>query len=543
MLKNTSSAINQTEWQRVGWWSAVTLILASLPIYVGYLIADETHIFIGTVHRTQDIISYFSKIQQGFNGSWAFYLPYTSEPHPAIPFLYLPYLFLGHLAHWAGLSAPLIYHSTRILTGAFLLWAAYRFIAFVLPDPAWRWTAFLLTTVTGGFGWLVLLVTRSVAPGGMTPMDLWPLEFYTFSILLSAPHMMLGVALFLIVIQQIATYWETKSLSPLAGATLAALAQGFMLPFLPPIYGAALGLSWLWERRWRGGNLITAGAVIWAVLLPLPLVLYYWLQLQRHPVWVSIVTQDSAPSPAPWHFVIGYGLAGLLAIPGCRWTWQSGPRGRLVIFVVVISLVFAYIPMTFQRRLTTGAHVPLCILAAVGLHTWLIPLWQKERSTSPIRQPGHEGAIHLVIVALSALSTIYLLASMLLICFLRAPGFFLPPDTFAGLRWLARETPRDAAILSAFNTGTLIPAETGRRAFWGHVIETPFVAQKEAVAKHFFTGTTSHAERQRLLDQYHLTYFFYGPTEQGLGDFEPDLAPYLQPVFRQGNVTIYEVIN
>ena len=82
--------------------------------------------------------------------------------------------------------------------------------------------------------------------------------------------------------------------------------------------------------------------------------------------------------------------------------------------------------------------------------------------------------IVLIIVALSALSTIYLRASMLLICFLRAPGFFLPPDTFAGLRWLARETPDDLVgkhIEVQFNDITLREPHDGYLLYQGGLPE------------------------------------------------------------------------
>ena len=44
-----------------------------------------------------------------------------------------------------------------------------------------------------------------------------------------------------------------------------------------------------------------------------------------------------------------------------------------------------------------------------------------------------------------------------------------------------------------------------------------------------------------ILERYGITYVFYGPDEQAMGEFDPEAAAYLEPVFRHGTVSIYEV--
>jgi uncharacterized membrane protein len=45
-----------------------------------------------------------------------------------------------------------------------------------------------------------------------------------------------------------------------------------------------------------------------------------------------------------------------------------------------------------------------------------------------------------------------------------------------------------------------------------------------------------------MLERYGITHLFYGPDEREMGDFDPESAVYLQPVFRHNTVTIYEVM-
>ncbi len=570
-------SIAPAEWRRVALWSAVILAFTFLPVALGYLRSNDSYMFTGAAHHPEDVMSYLAKMQQGYAGSWAARLPYAIESHPAIPFFYLFYTFLGHLALWTGLALPLVYHAARLACAAFLLWAAYRFIAFVLPNPTWRWTAFLLTTISSGLGVWVVLVTGSFTLGGITPIDLWPLDYYTFALLFLSPHQTLGIALFFIIVQSVVTYWETSRPRHLVPGVTAALAEGFIYPFMPLAYGTVLAIAWLWERRWRGAAMMTAGAAVLVVVLPLPVVINYWLGLRQHPVWLSFSSQNLTLSPPIWHYGLGYGLVGILAVPGAVWAWGLGARGwglgaegwgrapraphaGLAVLIVLVSLILAYVPANFQRRLGGGAHIPMCTLAAAGIHAWLVPLWGKWRPASQARLAPHlpkdpggrkegtglvyrEGLTRAALVGVSAISSVYVWLSILISVLTYSPGLYISSDTAVGLRWLLAGTPPEAAILSAYHTGMVIPAYTGRRVFWGHELETPFLSRKQAEAEGFFSAATPDADRLALLRNYGVNFIFYGLDEKAMGDFDPQLASYLQPVFRHNSVTIYKVVD
>jgi hypothetical protein len=232
-MPGTGVSITRAEWRRVAVWSGIILVLTSLPVFLGYLMPDGTYVFSGAAHHPEDVMSYLAKMRQGYAGAWAAHLPYAIEAHPGIPLLYLFYTLLGHIARWTGLSLPFLYHSARVICAAFLLATAYRFIAFILPNPNWRWTAFLLATLASGFGAWAVLLTGSFTLGGITPIDLWPLDFYTFALWFLSPHQTLGVALFLIIVQSVVTFWETLQPWRLVEGAVAALAEGFIFPFMP----------------------------------------------------------------------------------------------------------------------------------------------------------------------------------------------------------------------------------------------------------------------------------------------------------------------
>jgi hypothetical protein len=540
-MKWAESAITTAEWRRVAIWSGIILALISMPVIVGYLMPNETYAFTGAAHHPEDMMSYLAKMRQGYEGAWAARLPYAVEPHPGIPLFYLFYTLLGRVGRWTGLSLPLLYHSARVVCAAFLLSTAYRFIAFILPKPNWRWTAFLLATVASGFGVWVVLLTGSFTLGGITPIDLWPLDFYTFALWFLSPHQTLGIALFLLILQSVVTYWETLEPRRLVPGIVAALVEGFLFPFLPLVYGITLAIAWLWERRWRIAPLATIGAVILVVILPLPIVINYWLGLRGHAAWISFSSQNLTLSPPVWHYLLGYGVVGLLALPGGWWAWREGPRGRLAVTLVVVSLILAYLPANFQRRLITGAHVPMCALAAAGIHGWLLPLWGRWRPASRAKLIYRANLTRVGVVAFSAISSSYVWLSILISVLAYSSGIYIPGDAAVGIRWLGTETSSHARILSAYTIGTVIPAYTGRRVFWGHALETPFLDQKRAEATQFFSAETSDAERRATLGRYGISHIFYGPDERAMGGFDPASATYLRPVFRYNTVTVYTV--
>lgn len=540
-MKRAEGSITTAEWRRVAIWSGIILALTSLPVVVGYLMPNETYAFTGAAHHPEDMMSYLAKMRQGYEGAWAARLPYAVEPHPGIPLLYLFYTLLGRVGRWTGLSLPLLYHSARVVCAAFLLWTAYRFIAFLLPKPNWRWTAFLLVTVASGFGVWVVLLTGSFIVGGITPIDLWPLDFYTFALLFLSPHQTLGVALLLVILQSVVTFWETLEPRRLIPGIVAALGVGFIFPFIPLVYGTTLAAAWLWERRWRPAPLVTAGAAILVVVLPLPVVINYWVGLRGHAVWISFSSQNLTLSPPAWHYLLGYGLVGILALPGGWSAWRNGERGRLAVILVVVSLVLAYLPANFQRRLVSGAHIPMCALAASGIHGWLLPLWGRWRPVPAAKLAYREGLARAIVVAFSAISSIYVWLSILISILAYSPGIYIPADASIGVRWLGTDTSTDARVLSAFTTGTVIPAYTGRQVFWGHAFETPFLPQKRVEANRFFSTAASDADRRAILERYGITHVFYGPDEREMGGFDPEAAAYLRPVFRHDTVTIYEV--
>jgi len=166
----------------------VVVLAVTLPYLAAALLAGEEYSFIGFLLNPMDGISYVAKIRQGWAGAWRFSLPFTAQPGDGA-YVYLFYLFLGHLSRWMGLPALWMFHLARVVGAVLLLCSLFAFyrLAFGSRPDLCR-MAIWLTAIGSGMGWVALLF-------GARPSDFWVAEAYPFLSMFTNPHLPLGLAL------------------------------------------------------------------------------------------------------------------------------------------------------------------------------------------------------------------------------------------------------------------------------------------------------------------------------------------------------------
>jgi hypothetical protein len=226
---------------------------------------------------------------------------------------------------------------------------------------------------------------------------------------------------------------------------------------------------------------------------------------------------------------------------------HKGERASLLIAWVGSASLLAYLPFALQRRMLEGLHIPLCVLATVGLLECLLPAllrlsWLKRLAAW--RKYDERGLrrllIYCTIVATSP-SNLYLLLGSSLAAIHHDPSLYYGLGETEAVDWLGSNTERTDTVLASYAIGRLIPARAGNRVFVGHFIETVEVERKRELAALFFTSDTSDGFRHTLLSEYGIRYVFHGPRERQLGDFEPSTCECLLPAYRNSEVTIYRV--
>ena len=535
-----SSLISTREWRWAISWSVVVLVLSCVPYLVTVYATPEGWQFAGILVNPLDGNSYLAKMRQGFDGNWLFRLTYSPEPHQGA-FIFTFYLALGHLAALAQLPLIIVFHLARLIAGFGLLVAAYRFIARVTSDPGERQLAFIFMLIASGLGWLGVMF-------GAFPIDLWIPEAFVPYSLFANPHFPLSMALMLVVIQNVV--WPpprtSDTLRPrpyslgyalLTG--LAAVALALILPFalltVWAILVAYLGWFYVTYRRlpWRQIWLTLAVG-----LCPTPVILYmYWVSISN-PVIAGWSAQNVTPAPNVLDFVLGYGLIGILAIIGAWMITRQGlprnddkKRGEwLVLLWAAVTIVLIYLPFDLQRRLINGLHIPISILAALGLRRWLprMPLNVMYR-----RQ------VTAALIALSAVGTLFVWI-LPVIGARQSPAdspttalLYLRYDELSIMRWLRENTRSDDVILASPRLGMFVPGQTGARAFYGHPFETIEARQKQALTEAFFEDDLEAVSPP-------VDFIIYGPSEQLLG--QPQQLQNYPVVFSVGAVSVYKVV-
>jgi hypothetical protein len=527
--------VARREWVWVLVVSALVVAASTVPYLAGYLAQTPGERFGGVVMNPVDYHSHLAKMWQGYRGQWRYCLLFTPEEHAGV-FVQTFYVALGHLARFFGLGLPLTFQLARVACGLAMLVMVYRFIAHFVARVRTRQVAFLLAAVASGLGWL----TEAVAPtsaGGVSPMDFWLSDGFTYLALLTSPHFCAAVALLLSVFLLLLRRSEGPSLAEGALAVVASLALGVIHPYamlladlLPVLYWA---VEWLRARRvaWRG---LAAAAAMGAAQLPL---LIYDLWVFRQPVFGGWSAQNVTLSPPPAVYLWGYGVLLVLGSIGAV-VWIRRREWRVAFPLLWIGLVaaLAYVPWNLQRRFLEGVQVPLGLLAGVGLAEGLLPLCSRR---ARIRLCWLGMAL---IVALAPMSNLYLTSSLTWAAAAHAPGLFQSADLLAAVDWLGEHSAWDETVLAGFDTGSLIPARIGHRVVLGHWMETVDYAEKRSAVARFYAAETTDAERKDLLGVWGVAYVFHGAEERALGSFDPATAPWLELVFQSGDVTVYRVM-
>jgi len=519
--------------------------LSLAPYIIGWMAQTETQVFGGFLLDLDDSNSYLAVMQQGMRGGWRFISLYSPEPQRGV-WMYTFYVLLGHVVRLTGLSPLVIYHGARLICGLLLLVVACRFACFFLHRRAACWTAFLLVALSSGVGWFSE-VFWPTAPGSISPLDFWLLDGYTFLGILTFPHFTLAWAALLVAFWAALAYVAHPRPGYLVVGGIAAFVTTAVHPTVVLVIGGVLAVYgvglWVVERRfpmrWAVGGLPVASV---SVLVGL----YFYLAFRADPV-LSSWSRAVMPSPPPLYFLAGYGLLGPLALVG---TIELGRRrdlrGVFLACWVAVAFVLAYTPFGLQRRLIEGVHIPISLLAAVGLHRCVLPALAHSRPLRTVARLGYprRRAVWLartLLIVLTWLSNLYWVGAVGLAASMRSPALFHSADQMAAFDWLRDNLAWDDTLLASYEAGNLIPAWAGHRVFVGHWAESANWPERETQVAAFFDAATADTWRTAFLRQYGITYVFYGSAERALGRFDPEVAFYLEPVFSCEEVTIYRV--
>jgi len=167
-------------------------------------------------------------------------------------------------------------------------------------------------------------------------------------------------------------------------------------------------------------------------------------------------------SPPLRVYLWGYGVLLVLGTIGVA-VWMRRGRPGLAFPLLWLGLValLVYLPWNLQRRFLEEVPIPLGLLAGVGLAEGLLPHGEGGR-------PARNRRLLALVIALAAMSNLYLTAGLSLMAATRAPAMFWSADLLMAVDWLGEYSDWDETVLAAFETGSLIPARMGHQVVLGH---------------------------------------------------------------------------
>jgi hypothetical protein len=408
----------------------------------------------------------------------------------------------------------------------------YVFMAGLLPARPLRWLAALLACAGSGMGWLQLLLAPTPA-GGVSPIDFWLMDAFPFFSALTFPHFTAAIALMALALAGFLALLRQTRPALLAGVACCSAGLTLIHPFgggLAVLVGGVYAGLALLLRQTTLRRALPAGL---ALGLPAAPILAYdaWL-FSTQPAFRAWSAQNVTLSPPPGHYLASFGLLLALALVGAARAIRRREPTLLAVVWLALVIPLLYAPTNLQRRFLEGAMLPLCALAAVGLVAAFRRL---------IRLRRWRRRALLLVLALTWPSNLALIAGVSGAAVARSPSVFYAADVVAAVDWIGTSAGPDDVVLSALETGNLIPARTGRRVYLGHWIETMAFERKKEAVRAFFSAETSDDARRDLLARGRIAWVFHGPAEKSLGDFTPASAGYLEPAFAVGNVTVYRV--
>jgi len=566
----------ETRWVLL--WSILIVGLACLPYLYACLVTPDDMQFTGLLSNPIDGNSYLAKMRQGAQGKWRFHLPYTAKDHDGA-FIFTYYLFLGRLSALLGWPLILTYHLARVINSFILLFVAYCFLSLFNLDRRSRRVAFLLIGFSSGLGWLAV-------PFDILAPDLWVPEAITFYSIFANPHFPLAVALMLLTFAFVLGplqftapagpqtsarlrrersversvepsggfwrgLWSTPSKrkflwvpvgnecgQPSVGkeailAAFSSLLLGMVQPFCVVTVYSVLGgyfiLRLFKEKRLPWSEILRA---LVAGAATAPIIAYDYSVYTFNPVLRAWSEQNITPSPPLWAYAIAYGFVLVLAVGGAVLAIRRRSKADFFLLAwVIVNGLLLYAPFSLQRRLVTGMHVPLCILAAMALSRYILPRFLPSKKTLIL------GAF----IVLTMPSNLFVLMASMAGAAQQDSRLYLYRDEAEAMTWLQENTQPTDIVLASPEMGLFIPARAGNRVLYGHPFETIEAEKKRALTEMFYQAQTKESIRRGIIEGHHITHVFYGPRERELSGGQLEIVPMLREVYANPGVTIYQV--
>lgn len=464
--------------------SLCLIFLTALPYAYGWMMQSDDWRYMWTHSlAVTDFFVYHTYINQIAAGDFFPNNMYTHESTVGILQIvwFAPALFVKILNIDAAVALQLF----RVLLVPFGIAMLYAFVRMVVPRGRGRILALVFLIFSSGVGFMAPLahwLPRESRHGGYNwPMDLWVGESNTFLTLLRTPHILLSLILLASTFLFGILYFTSGNRRHWIKASACAFVLMWIHPFYVVTIVAVLGAYALYGLLLRFSERRRA-AWLWLVCSAstVPGVVYYaWLYFTDQGFHIK-ASQNLLYTPPLVYTFLSYGGLAVLALIAIARYWRS--ENITLRFCVVWSVVgglLLYAPLTFQRRLTEGLHIPLALLSFQVLYPFIV---------KRLRVVGMSFVtiMTLFVTVLFSISNLAIYVQDFDLLSQRASLLFLPMREVRAAEWIAEHTPEDDVLFSPEEKGWWLPSIARRRVYRGHWVETLNSASKYRVVEEVY---------------------------------------------------------
>jgi hypothetical protein len=520
---------------RLGWIVFMVLI-TSVPYLLNFFFTPAGCHYTWIVPPyPEDSFGYMAWTQQAAQGHFLFQLKFTALPHSA--FLFHPFFLLAGWMSWlftgnVGLTLFVLKEAGVV----FFLVAFFKYTDYLGLNKFQSVAATILVGVSSGLGGLLAYFGFAV-PSTDSSGDLWLVDMNTFWSLLWNPLFPYSLTLLVLVL-----FWldrgsrdGRKSDFWLGGAATGILA--LIHPYSQPLLFTFALLITVLRRK--------ASALIYLsryFLAAIPFVVYVGLVAVLNPLVSRHNSGGEMSSPSLVNYTLGFGLPLLFCVAGLMVEREQLMKLCWPVMLwFVLSVVLAYFPFWFQRKLIFGAHIPLCITAAISLDL-LLNRFPKSRKR------GWVAAVAAVILLPLLVSTpVYLLARENREMRNNTTGaYYINNDVMDGLHFLKTRTKPGDVVFATVETSRLVPGLAGNTVVWGHWAQSVDFMERQNWITSLFNPQADWTDSARAREFWgkDIEYIFAdGSLKQSLEQGRPQWQVILneaEMVFTNQSVVIYK---
>jgi hypothetical protein len=481
------------------------------------------------IYASEDTYVYYGYINQAISGRVLFENLYTNDYLP--PVFNLFWFCLGRIARLFSLSAIAVYQLSKVFFIFLFLVVSYLFSLFLFQDKTKaRLNFFTIVFATGFEGFLLpwIYIYILITKNSVASLDSIP-EGAAFWTLLYSPHLIFALTLFISIIffTLLAISGKKIKYSVCAGFCGLVLFQYHPFPLVTIGASFLLYAGYLYVKQRVDFFLFLKHTIIFFILSAQSIIYSVWTMV--HNQWWRNMTILALPTPNIFLLILTFAPFIYFGL----WSLKSDEkfRGSRYIFFLIISIVVAaYFPGAIQqRRLLEGLQIMFAPFVVCGLLYWL-----KNRGITDAIRP----IVFMAVFPVLFLSTnaVYLYVRFVKDYDNRTANVYSKqelPDIFI---WIAQNSHPEDTILVPPEIGDMVAAQTLRKVYVGHVVETPNYFSKVAQIKNFFINSNS-TERALFLSKNNIKLILIDKNNQN----------YLQQMFfadkvyEQGDFLIYRV--